>query len=177
MDGRMDDVNKIIENPVVDSEDISKFTDSYASFNRIINSLQRKYIELKEEFTAQNEKLSAANKKLVQLTEKNITVTEFLNGVLNSISAGVIAVDQNGRISHFNPAASMILSIPVTEPAGKHYRDVIPPGEPHNANALRTAETGHEYVSEEKKIDMPDGSQLQLSVSTAVIKDNDNLVS
>lgn len=170
----MDDINKTLENTEIETENLAKFTDSYASFNRIINSLQRKYIELKEEFSAQNELLAAANKKLVQLTEKNISANEFLNGILNSTSAGVIAVDKNGRITHFNPAASMILGIPLNEPTGKHYRDIIPPGEPSAANALRTVETGHEFASEEKKIMLSDGNRLQVSVSTAVIKDDDD---
>ena len=169
----MDEQNKIMDIPSQDKDDLSRFTESYASFNRIINSLQRKYLELKEEFTAQNEKLAEANKKLVELSQKNITATEFLNGILNSISAGVIAVDQNGYITHFNPAASLILGIPPSEPLGRHYRDIIPPGEPLNANALRAAETGRKIDSVEKTIGFSDNSKLRLSVSTAILKDNE----
>ncbi|UCG61949.1 MAG: PAS domain-containing protein [Candidatus Zixiibacteriota bacterium] len=155
-----------------DAQDISRFADSYASFSRIINSLQRKYIELKDEFSAQNAELSEANRKLVDLSRKNITATEFLNGILNSISAGVVAIDLNGCITHFNPAASVILGIPVREPLGKAYRDVIPPGTPVGANALRTAESGREVDSVEKRIELGDGTRLQLSVSTAVLRDD-----
>lgn len=154
-----------------DSEDISKFADSYASFNRIINSLQRKYLELKEDFSSQNRELSQANEKLVELTERNLAATEFLNSILGSITVGVIAVDQSGRITHFNPAASIILGIPVTDPAGQPYRKVIPVGDPVNASALRTAETGRGMDSVEKKIELADGTLLQLSVSTSILRD------
>ena len=65
-------------------EEISQFAESYATFNRVINSLQRKYIELKDEFTAQNDQLAGANRKLVELTERNLEATEFLNGILSS---------------------------------------------------------------------------------------------
>ena len=125
----------MLSEPPTATEDLSRFADSYASFSRIVNSLQRKYIELKDEFSAQNERLAEANKKLVSLTKRNITATEFLNGILSSISAGVIAIDLNGRVTHFNPAASMILGVPVREPVGKPYREVIPPGTPVSANA------------------------------------------
>ena len=171
----MDDRNRV-SNPLKEYNitEIEKFTDSYASFNRIVNSLQRKYFQLKDDFSEQNEKLVEANKKLVELTKSNIAVTEFLNSILNSISAGVIAVNQNGYITHFNRAASMMLGIPRNEPFSKLYRDIIPPGEPVDANALRAAETGKEVSSIEKKIESSDGSHLQLSVSTAILKDNES---
>lgn len=169
----MDQKSKLLPDVPSSSEDLSRFADSYASFTRIVNSLQRKYIELKDEFSAQNEKLAESNKKLVELTRRNITATEFLNGILSSISAGVIAIDLNGRVTHFNPAASMILGIPAKGPLGKPYREVIPPGTPVSANALRAAESGREVDSVEKRIELPDGTRLQLSVSTAVLRDNE----
>ncbi|MEW6413042.1 MAG: ATP-binding protein [Candidatus Zixiibacteriota bacterium] len=172
----MDDKDKLTIETLVESDQVSRFAESYASFTRIINSLQRKYIELQEEFGAQNEELVKANQKLVALTRKNITATEFLNGILSSISAGVIAVDLNGKVTHFNPAASIILGIPSREPVGKLYRDIIPPGTPTSANALRAAESGQEVDSIEKRIDLADGTRLQVSVSTAVLRDNEQRV-
>jgi PAS domain S-box-containing protein len=169
----MDDTKKILSNTITESEDVARFTESYASFQRVISSLQRKYLELKEEFSAQNEQLVEANKKLVELTEHNLAATEFLNGILNSISAGVIAVDQSGKITHFNPAASLILGVPPREPLDKHYQDVIPPGTPVDANALRAAETGRIAASVEKKMELPDGTRLNLSVSTAILRDKE----
>ncbi len=168
----MDDIRKVLNDPTLDMDEVSKFAESYASFSRIINSLQRRYIELKDEFSDQNEKLVQANKKLVELTERNLAATEFLNGILNSISAGVIAVDQSGWITHFNPAASMILGIPVNQPLGKHYRDMVSPGNPVDANALRATESGREVASIEKKIELSDGTRLHLSVSTAILRDD-----
>lgn len=155
------------------SDDVSRFTESYASFNRIINSLQRQYIELKEEFSSQNEQLAQTNRKLVEVTSENLAVTEFLNGILNSLSAGVIAVDQSGRITHFNPSASVILGIPQREPFGKQYRDIIPPGTPIDANCLRAAETGRPVDLVERTIDLADGTKLHISVSTAILRDNE----
>ncbi len=156
------------------SSGISEFTESYASFNRIINSLQRKYIDLKDEFSAQNEELVKANKRLVALTEQNLNATQFLNSILTSISVGVIAVDQNGTITHFNPASAVIMGIPVGEAIGRQYRDIIPPGQPFAANALRTAETSNTVDSVEKKIVLDDETQLSLSVSTSVLFDEQN---
>lgn len=169
----MDDKSKIWQDTALEDPDIAKFAESYETFNRIINSLQRKYLELKEEFTTQNDQLTSANRKLVDLTEQNITATEFLNSILNSISAGVVAVNRQGVITHFNPAASSILGIPQQEPLGQQYRELIPSGVPAGANAYRTAETGSTVDGVEKTVELADGTLIQLSVSTALLMDQE----
>jgi len=156
-----------------DKHQITEFTESYASFNRIINNLQRQYIELREEFTAQNERLAETNKKLIEMTRRNLEATEFLNNLLTSMTAGIIAVDQDGIVTHFNPAASVLFGIPRREPLGKSYREVFPPGEPIDANALRAVETGRALESVEKELVLSEGTHLSLSVSTAILRDSE----
>lgn len=158
-----------VAEPVVN---LAQFADSYASFNRIVNSLQRKYIELKEDFAEQQEELVRANEQLTELTSRNIAANEFLNGILSSMTAGVIAVDRRGIITSFNPAASVMLGIPPLEPVGRHYRDVIPAGTPVEANALRAAETGRPVDSVEKVLTLADGTRLIVSVSTSILTDS-----
>jgi len=156
-----------------EDQDVDRFAESYAAFSRTINSLQRKYIELKDEFTAQNEQLVEANRKLLELSERNLEATEFLDGILNSLSAGVIAVDADGRITHFNPASARILGLSQGQVLGEPYRDVIQPGSLPHASALRTAESGQAVDSVEKSIDLEDGRRLWLSVSTATLNGAD----
>lgn len=168
----MDDLSKNSATAAIDDlDELVQFTESYDSFNRIINSLQRRYIALEEEATAQNRELAEANKQLVELSERNLATTAFLAGILNSISVGVVVVNQQGLITHFNPAASLILGIRQGVPIGCLYRDVIPPGTPVGANALRAIESGCEVEGVEKRLKLPDGTQLNLSVSTAIIRD------
>ena len=69
------------------ASDLSGFADSYATFNRVVNTLQRQYLELKEEFSAQNDRLALANRKLVEMSARNLAATEFLNRILDSLSA------------------------------------------------------------------------------------------
>jgi signal transduction histidine kinase len=64
-----------------------------------------------------------------------------------------------------------MLGIPVREPLGQLYRDVVPPGNPVDANALRAAETGRAVEAVEKTIDLADGTRLIVSVSTAILTD------
>ena len=116
------------ETPEALPESISEFTESYASFNRILNSVQRKYFDLKEEFSQQNDELAHTNVKLLEMTQENLSANEFLNGLLSSITVGVIAVDKNGLITHFNQAASTLFGVTAREAQGKPYRKIIPAG-------------------------------------------------
>lgn len=174
----MDDSSKtVIESEVdrkegmIEGREVDRFADSYASFTRIINSLQRRYIQLEEEFTTQHEELAEANRRLIELSERNLAVTEFLDGILNSISAGVVAVDRNGAITHFNSGASRILGVAASEVLGRNYRDCICPGTPPEANALRSVEREEAVDSVERVIEQADGSRLYLSVSTTLLRD------
>jgi PAS domain S-box-containing protein len=152
------------------TSEVGQFAESYATFNRIINSLQRKYIELEEQFTSQNDELVKANRKLVELSERNLVATEFLNSILNSISAGVVAVDEKQCITHANPAAGMILGRKAEDMLGHAYQDVIDGGTDSPASAVRTAQTGEEVVSVEKEARSANGTRLRLSVSTSVLR-------
>ena len=163
----------VLEAAGTSSEKLAQFTDSYASFNRVINSLQRQYLKLKEEYAAVNERLAETNRHLMAVSAENLAVTKILNNILGSLAAGVIAVDQNGIITHFNRAAATLLGIPVEEPVGKPYREIIPVGSPPDANALRTAESGRELEAVDKTVDLVDGTRLRLSVSTRVLRDDD----
>ncbi|HOP06935.1 MAG TPA: PAS domain-containing protein [candidate division Zixibacteria bacterium] len=173
----MDNTKKVTLTRPENTEDISRFTDSYAAFNRVINSLQRQYIELKDEFSAQNEQLARANQRLVELSERNLVATEFLNGILNSLSAGVIAVDRDGCITHFNPAAAAILQIGQAAVLGKSYRKTIPLGNAPKASALRATETGETVDSVERQVVLTNGRSVHLSVSTTLMRDAEGQLS
>ena len=154
------------------SADVSKFAETYASFNRIVNDLQRQYIELKEEFTAQNLELARTNLNLVRLTKSNLAATEFLNGVLNSVPIGVITVNQNSVITHCNPTAMAIFGIEEKSVIGRKYSEVIKtePGQ-SAVSAVKTFNTGEEFSATEQIITLADNRELNLSISTAKLED------
>lgn len=160
--------------PATEAEEISRFTESYASFSRIVNSLQRQYITLKDEFAAQNRQLAETNRKLVEATQHSLKATAFLYNILDAITAGVVAVDTDGRITHFNPAAELMLGVRAGVVLGRLYREVVPPGTPVDANALRAAESGRAVTSIDKVWELPDGNRLVVSVSTAILYNDNN---
>ena len=52
--------------------------------------------------------------------------TEQLRTVLTSVSDGIIAIDKNGYITQYNPAAEKIVRIPAANTIGRHISDVFP---------------------------------------------------
>lgn len=151
--------------------DTSGFADSYASFSRIVNSLKRQYIELKEEFSTQNEKLAEANRRLVELTESNLAVNQFLNGILNSIPVGVITVDKLGIVTHLNPAGSTILNKDPRKSVGRDYAETMPQSDGFAPGAITTMDSEQQVTSVEKSVEIEKNRTLRLSVSTALLRD------
>ncbi len=79
------------------ADDIAQFTERYASFSKIINKMQRQYLTLKDNLAEQSAELQSVNETLQALNAENRTVTEFLNGILTSLSSGLIAVGRHCR--------------------------------------------------------------------------------
>lgn len=82
-----------------------------------------------EEFQQTSEKLERAYQDLDrQLAEKNrqlALTTEYLNSILDSMSDGVIAVDEQGAITTFSRAATHILRYNPDEVLGKRFAEVF----------------------------------------------------
>jgi PAS domain S-box-containing protein len=154
------------------SGDIGRFTESYSSFSKIVNKLQRQYISLKETYIQQSEELQAVNKTLQSLMSENRAVTEFLNSILNSLSSGVIAVDRSGRISHMNPVARRILGLdePKDNIPRQCYDEIIKAAGNPSCSAMETIRTGETFENEEKKVETLYGTTVTLSVSTSLLR-------
>lgn len=60
------------------------------------------------------------------LLESYETTLNQLKYVLDSCHNGIIAVDRQGIVTHFNPAAERMVGVPASEAIGKHIVEVIP---------------------------------------------------
>ncbi len=149
----------------------SEFAESYASFNRIINALQRKYIELNEEFTAQNEQLAEANRKLVLSTESNLAANKFLFSIFDAMPVGVITVDKQGVVTHLNPAGAVMLNRNARQAIGMHYYEIVPDKDKEFGGALKAIQSGAGASSAEKILTLSDNRKLKVSVSSAILQD------
>ncbi|MCX5907873.1 MAG: sigma 54-interacting transcriptional regulator, partial [Deltaproteobacteria bacterium] len=75
--------------------------------------------------------------------------TEQLKAVMASVSDGIIAIDHEGRVTQYNPAAEKIIRIPAQEVIGKPIFDTFPPDIP----LLDALKTGAVYNNREILLD------------------------
>jgi len=153
--------------------ELAQFKESFETFNKIINNLQRQYLSLETEYGEQGRRLEEINKQLRRTISDNRELTFFLNSILTSLTSGVVAVDISGAISHFNPAAERITGIPAARALGKKYDEVISAKIGGDYSALDTVLSGAEFDSEEKIVINSTGDEIPVSVSTSLMRDGD----
>lgn len=91
---------------------------------------------------------------------------EQLNAVLSSVSDGIIAVDNQGYITQYNPASEKIVRIAAADALGRHLSDIFPPdiplyeaishGKAYN-NCEIMLDTGSHYLTSGRPITDSDG--------------------
>jgi len=75
--------------------------------------------------------------------------TEQLKAVMASVGDGILAVDHEGRVIHYNPAAEKIVRIPAYEVVGNLISNIFPPDIP----LLEVLKSGTVYNNREILLD------------------------
>ncbi len=97
--------------------------------------------------------------------------------ILDSIADGVFTVDRNWRITSFNAAAERIIGITREEATGKICAEVFRANICETDCALRkTMDTGNPVVNREIKILRSDGTSVPVTISTALLRDEEGEV-
>jgi len=97
--------------------------------------------------------------------------------ILESISDGVFTVDSDWRITSFNRAAEEITGIPREEAVGRRCSEVFRASMCETGCALRrTTETGTPIINKSAFIIDAEGRRISVSVSTALLRNEDGNV-
>jgi PAS domain S-box-containing protein len=92
--------------------------------------------------------------------------------ILDSIADGVFTVDDNWRITSFNRAAEQITGVRRDEAVGQHCKDVLKADVCEKGCILRkTIQSGKSIVNRIVHIVDAEGRRLPISISTALLKD------
>ena len=101
----------------------------------------------------------------------------FFKVILSSIADGVFTVSKDRRITSFNPAAERITGVPASMALGKKCYEVFHSNICENNCLLeRTLETGEEAIDVAVQILNNSGRRIPISISTAVLRDDDGQV-
>ncbi|HDL02942.1 MAG: Fis family transcriptional regulator [Candidatus Zixiibacteriota bacterium] len=101
---------------------------------------------------------------------------QFYGVILRSIADGVFTVDSNRVITSFNPAAEKITGIPASMAIGNKCYDVFHSDVCERCVLEKTFKTGIETVDRPVNIINARGEEIPISISTAVLRDDDGHV-
>jgi len=105
------------------------------------------------------------------------TNLRFFQVILSSIADGVFTVDGERLITSFNPAAEKITGVPSSVAIGKKCYEVFHSDIcEHGCLLEKTLRTGMESIDKPVNIINSKGEKIPISVSTAVLRDNDGQV-
>lgn len=100
----------------------------------------------------------------------------FFKVILNSVADGVFTVDSDRVITSFNRAAERITGIPAARAIGRQCYDIFHSDICQNCPLRATLRTGHEEVDRRVNIINVHGDTIPVSISTAVLRDDDDEV-
>ncbi|MBD3402693.1 PAS domain-containing protein [candidate division GN15 bacterium] len=101
----------------------------------------------------------------------------FFKVILSSIADGVFTVDSNRLITSFNPAAERITGVPASQALGKQCYDIFHADCCEEGCLLeQTLRTGKEAIDQPVNITNAAGERIPISISTAVLRDDDGNV-
>ena len=102
------------------------------------------------------------------------TMPTITDAILESISDGVFTVDAEWQITTFNRAAEEITGVPRKEAIGRRCSEVLRSSMCGTECALqRTLETGKPIIGKSGYLINSDGDRIPISISTAVLRDDD----
>jgi len=122
------------------------------------------------------ENLKSAQDRLVKSEKK-------LQDITSSLGEGVYVTDEYGKVIFMNPEAELLLGLTLEELAGKNIHDVIHCRKPDNTPLLfadcpmhNVLLTGERYISHEEIFIRKDGASFPVSIISAPICENGNVV-
>jgi PAS domain S-box-containing protein len=152
---------------------LDSFTNSFASFNKITQSLQVAYRSLEEKFENLNQKLEQTNRELRQSLAEKDKISNYLNNILESLTSGVLAINLDGNITLFNRAAEEMLGYKSDEVLGKSYAEIIGKGTKEECTATYLLKSKTTLVNQEKEICTKDGKKIPVGYSISLLSDSE----
>ncbi len=101
-----------------EATDIQALAEALAAFNESTRTMEEAYRRLEARVHDLDRELADKNRELA-------LSTDYLSNLLESMSDGVIAVDNDGVITRFNRAAGVILGYEAEEAAGRPFEEIF----------------------------------------------------
>ncbi len=155
----------------VTEEMFEQLSSAFTEFQNRAEKLSYAYEAMQEDFKNVNVELDKKNRELAESLHVQEETRIYLNSILESMTNGVVAVDNSGKITLFNSAASTITGHQSEKIINQHFEDVFNHNEFTEKNVITTLKSGEKLIKDEKVIWNKEGKPVPVSFQGAPLKD------
>lgn len=152
-------------------EEIEILSHAFQAFNEATQQLQDSYDNLKERIKLLDLELAEKNQALEKNLKEKEEVKNYLHNILESLTTGVIVVDQNGHITTFNKTSGLITGLNPGNCLGKPLSELFEYDLFENLVA-RLTKTGGIPLSVDREITAGNGRTVHVRASASPVWDN-----
>jgi two-component system sensor histidine kinase FlrB len=143
---------------------------AFQSFNETTQHLQKSYETLQERIKDLNLELEQKNQALESNLQEKEKVKNYLHNILESLTSGVIVVDEHQTITTFSQTAGAILNLAPEQCLNKPLEKAVPhPIFPTLVERLKESQKGNLIQDEELK--NAEGRRIKVRVSASPVHD------
>lgn len=158
--------------PILTVELFESLQKAFSDFQVRAERLSKAYSLMQNDFKKVNLELDSKNAELRASLSKQEETQTYLYSILESMENGVIGLDINGRITHFNRAASEITGYDSESVIGKNFSEVFTSDSGTEPSLIHVLRTGRELKRDEKVLWHKDGHPVPVSFQTALLRDS-----
>lgn len=157
------------------SDAVWKMRDAFRVFENQSSLLQTQYEGIKKNLAFSNRQLNAKNRALSEKVEELRRMSSRLQCILESLTDGVLVVDEDLRIERCNLAIESMLGLPKEEIEGVPY-DQITNGF-GNVSMLQLAiSNGRSFLDQERSSTTRSGERVTVLASVAPIRSGNGVI-
>ncbi len=143
---------------------------AFQAFNETTQHLQKSYETLQERIKNLNLELEQKNIELENNLQEKEKVKNYLHNILESLTSGVIVVDENQIITTLSQTAGAILNLPPDECLNRPLNEAVPHPLFHTmVERLKESQKGNLIQDEELK--SSEGRRIKVRVSASPVHD------
>lgn len=158
--------------PIITFELFESLQKAFSDFQVRAERLSNAYALMQEDFKKVNLELDTKNAELRESLSRQEETQTYLYSILESMENGVIGLDMESRITHFNRAASEITGYESKSVIGKNFTDVFVSDSGSESSLIQVLRTGRELKRDEKVLWHKDGHPVPVSYQTALLRDS-----
>lgn len=156
----------------ISPEMIASFQKVFSDFQERAEKLSNAYAAMQDDFRKINLELDRKNSELSASLRRQEKMQTYLDSILQSMENGVVGIDTEGMITHFNRAATEITGYKTDEVIRKSYGDLFAAGAKNSTELIETMNAGHGTAGRKERVVWHrDGHPVPVAYHHAVLKD------